>query len=377
MKAIGIICEYNPFHNGHLALIKKAKSAYPDKKIFCFMSGEFVQRGEVSVFSAYDRAKAAVLCGADGVFELPSAFCLAPAQIYAKNAVRLIASMGICDVLAFGSESGDKETLINTSNRLYSRELDEKIALYLKENSYPEARELAYRALYGGESFPNTPNDILAVEYINALKEFDIDFLPIKRSGGDGICSATDLRGMISNGGDVSYFMPNAVYEVFSKAVSDGRVRKCENYERAFLSALVFAEGDFADVPKDFMPKIKRCARQSKSLADYYESLSVKHYTSARLRRMSLCAALGIRRSEWDEPVYYVKLLALRSSAGAALKNSKVPVLSKSADVRMLGDNAAAHFEKEAKRALFAYNAQENTLSLADLYKSTPFIIKE
>ncbi len=377
MKALGIICEYNPFHNGHLALIQKAKIAYPDKKIFCFMSGEFVQRGEIALFSASDRARAATLCGADGVFELPSAFCLAPAQIYARNAIRLIAAMGICDVLVFGSESGDKEALVKMSERLYSKELDEKITLYLKDNSYPEARELAYRTLYGDGGFPNTPNDILAVEYINALKDFDLDFLPINRSGGDGICSATALRALAVKNADMSPFMPSAASDVFKEAIAGGRMRKEENYERAFLSALVFADGDFADVPKDFAPKIKECARQSRNISEYYERLSVKHYTSARRRRMSLCTALGITKKEWDEPIRYVKLLALRASAGAEIKKSKIPVLSKSADVRLLGDEAAAYFEREAKRALFAFNAQGNTLSLADVYRSTPFIIKE
>ncbi len=377
MKAIGIICEYNPFHNGHLALIDKVRSIYPEKKIFCFMSGEFVQRGELSLFPAADRARAAALCGADAVFELPSAYCLAPAQIYAKTAIRLIDEMGICDVVAFGSESGEKAELIKMSKRLYSAELDEKISSFLKENSYPEAREIAYREIYGGGSFPNTPNDILAVEYINALKDTDIEFLPIKRSTGEGICSATTLRGLVKEGGDMSLYIPERASKIFKESISEGRMRSDKNYERAFLSSLVFAEGEFADVPLDFMPKIKECARRSKSISEYYEMLSVKHYTSARLRRMSLCTALGIRKEEWNEPIRYVRLLALRDSAGAVIKRSKVPVLSKSADVRRLGDEAASYFDKEAKRALFAFNAQEKTLCIADVYRSTPFVIKE
>lgn len=377
MKAVGIICEYNPFHNGHLALINEVRGIYPNKKIFCFMSGEFVQRGELSLFCAHDRAKAAAVCGADGVFELPSAFCLAPAQIYAKNAVRLIAASGICDTLAFGSESGDKERLVTVSERLYGEELEEKLAFYLKASSYPSARELAYRSLYGDGTFPNTPNDILAVEYINALKDYDMDFIPVKRSHGEFVCSATHLRALARSGEDMSHFMPQKASEIFKEALSEGRMRKDENYERAFLSALVSAQGDFADVPKDFLPKIKECARQSRSISEYYERLSVKHYTASRLRRMSLCTALGIKREEWDEPVRYLRLLSLKASAGAVIKDSKLSVLSKSADVRLLGDGAAELFEREARRALFAYNGQDNTLCIADVYRGTPFLIKE
>lgn len=377
MKAVGIICEYNPFHNGHLALIEGARRAFPDKKIFCFISGEFVQRGDVALFPAYERAKAAVLCGADAVFELPTAFCLSPAQIYAKSAVRLIASMGICDVLVFGSESGDKDALVTASKRLYGKELEESLAPLLKDKPYPEARELAYRSLYGDDGFPSTPNDILSVEYIKALEDTDMDFLPIKRSSGDRIVSATAIRAMVKDGRETSEYLPDKAAEVFKTAMAEGKMRREEGFERAFLSAIVLAEGYFADVPKDFLPKIKECARHSRSLTEYYERLSVKHYTSARLRRMSLCTALGITKDEWDEPAPYARLLALKTSAGANIKGSKIPVLSKSADVRAISDEAADYFEKEARRALFAYNAQENTLSLADVYRSTPFIVKE
>ena len=377
MKAVGVICEYNPFHNGHKALFDGIRRIFPEKRIICFMSGEFVQRGELAVFPAADRAVAATLCGADAVFELPSHICLAPAQIYARRSIELIAEMGICDVLCFGSECGDRDKLIGASKRLYGDGLSERIAGYLKDNPYPAATELAYKELYSDEFFPSTPNDILGVEYVHALEKSGMDFVPIKRSECGNVASASALRKRLYEGADTSAFMPSEASSVFDKAVCEGRMRKAENFERAFLSAILASSEAAADVPSDFAPRIKECARQSRSLKEYYERLSVKHFTSARLRRMSLCTALGISAEEWNEPVRYARLLAMRASAGAVLKSSEVPVLSKSADVALLGDGAKYRFEKEARRALFAYNAQKNTQSLADVYRYSPFVVKE
>lgn len=375
MKSIGIICEYNPFHNGHKALIDKVKELYPDKKIICFMSGEFVQRGEVATLSSYSRAKAAVLCGADAVFKLPSAFCLAPAQIYAQKAVELIAATGLCDLIAFGSESGKRQALIKTSKRLYSQELEDEVSKHLKDNSYPKAKQIAYSNLFGEETYPLTPNDILAVEYIQALERTDMDFVLIKREEGENICSASSIRKRIKTGEGVEEYIPTSAYEVLEKEVSGGAVRKEENYEKQFLMSLVNVNTAYADVPKDFVCRIRNCAGQAQSLKEYYELLSVKHYTKARLHRMSLCSVLGIKQEEWEQKPPYIQLVALRSDAGASIKKSSIAILTKCADIVKLGKEATEYFEKEARRELFAYSGQDKTVSLAHLYRETPFIL--
>ncbi len=371
MKAAALICEFNPFHNGHEYIIKKIKEKFPDRALICFMSAEYVQRGEYAVLPAHDRAKAAVLCGADAVFALPVSYTLAPAQRYASCAVKLTECFDGADILCFGSESGDAQGLKITAERLAALDFN-------KNNSvpYPVQRAEAYFEKYG-EKLPALPNDMLALEYIAALENTNIGYELFSRTSAENILSATELRKLMRDGCDVSGYMPKEAFSVLSQAVADGRMRTPELAERSLLCALTDADKrePCADVPPDMAKRIAECAKSSAAQEEYFAKLSVKQYTAARLRRMTLCTALGIGSCEWDTLPPYVMLLAAgkRGREYLSEKPCKIPILTKPASVKELG--AVEYFERENIRSRLAFSAQKTMPSLADAYRQSPSVI--
>lgn len=363
MKAIAIICEYNPFHNGHLALINNIKKEYPQKPIICFMSGEFVQRGEIATISAHERAKTAVLCGADAVIEIPTAYTLAPAEKYAECTLRLIAKTDLADTVAFGSELGSIEKLSEISLVADKPEFEERLSASLLQNTYPKARAAAFQSFGIDTSIIESPNNILAIEYISAIRRNKLPLTPItfKRTSGENIISATQIRG----GMDSSKYMPESAYEIYKNA--DRRDEK--RIERLVLSKLCDISGEFADVPDDFLSRIVKAARESATLDEYFEKLSVKQYTKARLRRMTYCAVLSVKKEEWSELPTYIKLLAANKKGTSAISKSSLPILS-----RYSAAEDKEFFEREAKRDLLAYMAEESPVSLSDMYNIKPYI---
>jgi len=119
-KAVGVICEFNPFHNGHAHFLRKVKEAFPQKPVVCVMSGNFVQRGSFAIQEKYSRAKCAVLCGADLVLELPFPFSSLSAESFARSAVSVLNEIGVVDTLAFGCECTDAEALFHCAENLSS-----------------------------------------------------------------------------------------------------------------------------------------------------------------------------------------------------------------------------------------------------------------
>ena len=179
MKTIGIICEYNPFHNGHAHQLHTLASEYPDALHICIMSGSFVQRGEPALFSKFDRARWAILGGADVVIELPTLYSLGSAQLFGTGAVWLIKSLSI-DTLSFGSETTALDQLIFTAKHMDCESTQNELRSYLKEGlSYGTA----FRKALGSEIL-STPNALLGLEYIRAGLKYhpDLAYIPIKRT---------------------------------------------------------------------------------------------------------------------------------------------------------------------------------------------------
>ncbi|MCQ2495053.1 MAG: nucleotidyltransferase family protein [Lachnospiraceae bacterium] len=174
MSTVGIIAEFNPFHNGHRYLIEEAKRQTGADTAIIIMSGDFVQRGEPAICDKYLRTRFALENGADIVFELPVRYATGSAAIFAEGAVSLLASTNAVDYLAFGSECGDIELIKKTAETLEklegSAEFKEKLADYLKAGlSFPSARTKAVEAVTADTPILNSPNNILAVEYCRAL----------------------------------------------------------------------------------------------------------------------------------------------------------------------------------------------------------------
>lgn len=196
MKIAAIIAEYNPFHNGHLYQLDTVRETLGADYIIIIMSGDFVQRGMPAVIDKYARCRIALTCGADAVFELPVCFSLGSAEYFAQGAVSLLDRLGVVDVLHFGSECGDIRLLCEYAEIL-AAETDQyrhQLNLYLKEGkSFPLARSETVKDLlsdsYKKEAFDvlSNPNNILALEYIKALKQQKSPITPLtlKRCGAD------------------------------------------------------------------------------------------------------------------------------------------------------------------------------------------------
>ena len=162
MNMIGIIAEYNPFHNGHLYHIKKVKEMFPNKTITLVLAGHFLNRGEVSVLNKWDKTFLALKYGIDLVVELPTVYSSQSADFYALGAINILNELN-CEYLIFGSECND----INLLNDIATK-LDSNVVLktYLKQGyNYPKAISLAYNIDL------NSPNDLLAISYIKSIKQ--------------------------------------------------------------------------------------------------------------------------------------------------------------------------------------------------------------
>ena len=180
MKTAAIIAEYNPFHNGHKFLAQKANELGYDGLV-AVMSGNWVQRGDTAVISKFARTKQALECGIDLVAELPTYWAMATAQKFAKGAVDIIANLNV-DALVFGSECGDITKLMQTVYTIRSKDFEVRLRSYLDSGlNLAKARETVVEELCGNGELLRSPNDTLAIEYINAAKDLNLNIKFQKR----------------------------------------------------------------------------------------------------------------------------------------------------------------------------------------------------
>ena len=312
MKAAGIVAEYNPLHNGHVYHISRTRELTGCDAVVVAMSGNFVQRGMPAVWDKWTRAEHALRNGADLVLEIPVLHCLADAGRYASAGVRLIESTGIADCISFGSESGDAELLTATSDfiRRNIKELRDGIkALRTEGLSYPAAREKMFIKLGcpdGAAALLNSPNDILALEYILAMEKAEP--IVIRREGAgynDGaeepgctFMSATGIRAMLDGGKDISPYVPECV------ACTAGC---CEQGADVLFDLVRFAllgssGEDIDDCPsggEGLGNLLKKGARSAGSLDELIMSAKSRRYTYTRISRLCMQILLGIKRNDF------------------------------------------------------------------------------
>lgn len=333
MKNIGIICEYNPFHNGHAYQLQAVRQV---GRAICLMSGSFVQRGEPAVIDKYTRAKGAVLSGADLVLELPLPYAVSSAEGFSDGAVEIFSRLGCMDGLCFGSESGNAEDLMDCARILLSEELvpilKEELA---KGLSFPKARQLAAVSLGAKAELLDQPNNILALEYCKAILKRDrfLEPMVLKRQGAyhggqeKEAPSASFLR-TVEDWGD---YVPKEAWEVFKTADRYTTV----GGERAWLSRLRFMnEGDFEALPygsEGLWRKVMEACRTKGSLEEIIDASISKRYPRTRLQRMLLCAFLGLTEELQKEPIPYIRVLAMNSRGQELMRT-----LRKQSDILLL-----------------------------------------
>ena len=356
---IGIVCEYNPFHNGHAYHITRARQELgADEGVVCVMSGDFVQRGEPAVYSKYARAEAACRCGADLVIELPLPWCLSSAEGFARGAVGLLGSIG-AQHLAFGSETGRTEELDALARSLLLPETQSEIRALLVDSpnlSYAAARQAVMERRLGevGKRLAE-PNNILGVEYIKAIYDLHLDMEPlaIRRVGSEhdgegtpGKRSASELRGFLNRGGSIRGEVPAMALPVYEDERRLGReLRDRSVLETAILSRLrLFDEAYYNRLPdagEGLGTRIWQAVRREASYDGILAAACTKRYPLARIRRLCLCACLGVQAGMADGTPPYARVLAANDKGREVLRERSaktvLPFVTKPAAVRELG----------------------------------------
>ena len=366
MKAVGVVAEYNPFHRGHAYHLAETRRLLgEDRGVVCVMSGSWVQRGECALTDKWTRAALALRGGADLVLELPLPWAISSAEGFARGAAAVLKATGTVDALSFGSESGDLEGLRQIAGALDSGEYREALRAELdKGRAFAEARQRAATALLGDRArLLRGANDSLGVEYLRAAGE-DLTAVAVPRRGAahdgpgpeEGFASASFLREKLRAGEDVSLWMEEEALAALQKA----GLARMEHIERAMLSRLRrMGEADWAALPdsgaaEGLPARLVKAAGKAGSLEEFYALGKTRRYAHARLRRLALWAFLGLTAA--DRPAAgpaYLRVLGMNSRGKALLREMKatatLPVLTKPAHIRELGEEAQALFALECK----------------------------
>lgn len=330
MTTVGVICEYNPFHNGHKKQFDLIRRQFgEDTAIVCLMSGNFVQRGEPALYDKFIRAKAAVLSGASLVLELPITSAISSAEGFAQGAVSVLSDLGGLDYLCFGSESGNLSTIRRTAQVLLSPEFAAAMHAQTDKNvSYASARQQALSTLSPDSELLSFPNDILAVEYCKALQmqSSGIEPLLIRREGSYHADvpdllnpSAQSLRSLEKM--DICPFVPAEAFELYQSSVT----YRMEHAERAILSRLrTMTEEEYAALPygnEGLWRRFMHAGREAGSIRELIERTKSKRYPYTRISRMLLCAYLGIDKKQLREQPGYVRILAADTDGTALIRD--------------------------------------------------------
>ena len=341
MTRAAVICEFNPFHNGHKFLLKKIKEDY-HADIVCIMSGSFVQRGDIAITDKYARTEAALLNGADMVVELPTVYAVASAQIFAENGVRLAAELG-CEYLCFGAENSlNKLNVLVTA--LDDPGIQAKIAAGMKAGAYyPKALSNALGEPYA--AIIDKPNNILAIEYIKACRKYGVSPVAIPREGVDhdadtpagNIASASCIRGLIHNGEPYDRYTPMTIDKpVALSAIEPIILFKLKTIDKDELALM-------PDVSEGLENRIYDVSIQYNSLKEILEQIKTKRYTMARIRRILISTLLDITKELQSTPVPYIRVLGVKKDKTELLRSDELPLI---VDVRR-GYNALDNSSKE------------------------------
>ncbi len=357
-KILGIIAEYNPLHNGHLYHINKSKELINPDYTVCIISGNFVQRGNVSIIDKWSKAEMALNAGANLVIELPTIYSVSSAENFSEGCIKILNSFKLDTVLSFGSECGDISTLDRFAEILY-REPPEYKSLLLHELqtgiSYPKARENAL-LMYVNDirKYANTlsfPNNILGIEYLKAIKKLKSHILPItlkryavehdSHDSVDSFASATHIRERLCENKDISKLVPKYTYNILARQINSGKfVLDLATYEKEILYSLrkmsIKEIKNLPDVTEGLANSILTAVNSCNSYYELIEKVKSKSYTLSRIQRIMLYSLLGITKDDMAnsrKAKPYVRVLALDTKGKELLSqlsrsNPKLPVIT-------------------------------------------------
>ena len=329
METAAIICEYNPFHNGHLAQINLIKKELKADVIICVMSGDFVERGEPAVFDKHIRAAHALNNGADVVLTLPVSASLASADLFAYSSVSILDRLNCVDHLCFGAECDDSKRLIELADKLKNININSAdIKDRLKQGMTFAAARAALFPEY--EDLLKGSNNILALEYLNALNLLGSKIEPfiIKREGtlyndttlsDNTLPSASAIRKKMCEGNfsSLKTFVPNDVFMSISKETSVF----LDDFSQVLYYKLL-SENDYADyleISNDLSNSIKKKLSTYVSFSLYIDALKSKNLTRSRISRGLMHILLNIKgnndsRYEMLKELECVRMLGFRNT---------------------------------------------------------------
>jgi len=337
---LGIIAEYNPFHNGHLYQIEEAKRQTGAEYVVAIITGNFAQRGNTALVNKWTKAQMALENGVDIVLELPTVYSISSAENFAEGAIKILDSLKIVDTLCFGTETADFAALNNIANILYN-EPKEYVAILNHELgkglSYPKARENALMMYLNDikryANIMSGSNNILAIEYLKALKRLKSDIKPfsIERKKVyyndekivDEFASATAIRKLIATEqyDDLRKVMPRNSYMLLKEEIRKGNyVLDLIKYEKEILYALrkmsIKEISEIPDVTEGLEHAIKSAADSCNNLIELVNIIKSKRYTQTRIQRILLYVLLGITKKDMQNSkkvVPYARVLGFNA----------------------------------------------------------------
>lgn len=352
-----VICEYNPFHNGHRYQLEQMKKE--SDAVICIMSGDFVQRGAAAIYDKFIRTKAALLSGADLVIMLPVVYSLSPAELFALGGVSLCDSLGAVDRLYFGTECGDISQLLKAAELLMNEppQVSGEIQRLLSGGkSYPAARAEAF-SKFIDNSILGQPNNILAIEYIKALMRIKSSIKPIgikRNSAGHhdfevhgSIASASAIRSLVSEDKAIEALVPDNAYELYKNAekADTNNLSSILMYTLRTKSAQETAE--INEVTEGLENRIISSVYHCAGFNGICEYVKSKRYTKSKISRILLSILLGIDKEMPKKAPEYIRVLGMNKKGMELLsdikRKSALPVITKTADYKGFCDS----FEKD------------------------------
>ena len=356
-KIVGIIAEYNPFHNGHVYHIQNTKEQTGADCIVAVITGNFTQRGNSSVVNKWEKTKMAIAGGADLVIELPTIYSISSAENFADGAVKVLDSLGIVDTISFGMEAEDLSSLNNIATVLYS-EPPEYVSVLMHElqkgESFPKARDNALMMYLNDiKRYANIlkgSNNILGIEYLKALKKQKSNLMPIgiKREKVyynsmkiiDEFASATGIRNLLLRNQveEVRKVVPSTTFQILMNNFRNGTYvldLTAYNYEIIYkLRNMTVKEiSELPDVAEGLENLIKEAAGKTNNLIELISMIKSKRYTQTRIQRILIYAMLGITKKNMElskKIIPYIRVLGCSENGKMLLSqiNPKVSVIT-------------------------------------------------
>ena len=373
MKIASIIAEYNPFHNGHKYQIEKTRELLGDDiAIVAIMSGNYTQRGEIAIADKTIRAKAAVLSGVNLVLELPFPFSCSTAEVFATSGVHIANAIG-SDYLVFGSESGDIKIISEAADVLLSDNFNAALESIKSSSesanlSYPKMIEKAYDLSCNNViNFDITkPNNILALEYVKAIKRLNASLMPItiKREGAGyaeedinsdtEFQSATALRGLMSHSAtSAEKYMPKNAFIAFEEAKKLGLFPSdFSRINNSIISSLRLNTAlgtSIFDVDDGLYNRLCALSTKTNSISSLAALAETKTYTKAKIRRAILNSFFGVTSSLVKEFPAFTQVLAMDTVGCSVLKRIKkttqFPCITKPSDFEKYSEKVISQKE--------------------------------